>query len=887
MNRHVYFIAVTMLLPALSWSQQVTGNLQGRVYDGQGQPLPTCNISVTGENIQGVRGSTSNKAGWFRVLSLPVGLAKVKITHIAHHEIQYDNVPIRLGKTTTLGEIHLAQRTIEMSEVIVTSTKPVIDPNSTAYGDNLEVEVYSTLPVERNYRSITALLAHTNTSFLGDETNFAGSTGLENKYFIDGVNATDPFRGMTGTNLPYNFVKEVEVKTGGYEAEYRSSLGGLVNVVTHGGGNELETRVFGFFANNRFSGDPRQGVTEPVTGDFSQFDFGFGIGGAIVRDKLWFFAAYNPTFEREDVQIPGVGFFEDRTTSHIFAGKLTWQPTENTNLIFTIFGDPSDRRGVGEWFGSVGTIGSFENPDPFLGDIERGGINVSLKTTHLLNKNILLDAFISHSTRKEKNVAATDQGRSEPFFLDATTGIASGGYPLNPDDLSIFTEVGFTATMMLNNHIVKAGLAFQNNRLDVNNRGLTIKKFGESFFQIWKSSRHGTLHHRCPSLFVQDSWLVHPRLRLNFGLRWDGQYLIDSDGNVAQEILDQYQPRVGFIFQPGELGSQKIIGSFGRFYQELATWFSHINHNGGVQVFRINYSQDPRMDTSGADTVVARSSTILPKIEDLEGNHFDEFTLGYERQFGAFLKLGIRGIYRTLRRTIEGGRHPETRENLVGNPGYGRMTVFPKVRREYKAFELSLATSRAGPFNFLTSYVLSRTEGNYSGLFNSDFAWWAPNASGSFSELETLVDADGLLPNDRTHVLKFSGSYKFDFGFTVGTIFSWSSGTPLNEFGGSKIGPPFYTFLQPRGTVGRTSSIWDWNLRFVYDVGRLAGTKWNQRLILDILHIGSLSDPVDFDQVHFFNVDENGNQINANPLYKLPTRYQPPMSVRLGFEIGF
>ncbi len=120
MNRHVYFIAVTMLLPALSWSQQVTGNLQGRVYDGQGQPLPTCNISVTGENIQGVRGSTSNKAGWFRVLSLPVGLAKVKITHIAHHEIQYDNVPIRLGKTTTLGEIHLAQRTIEMSEVIVT-----------------------------------------------------------------------------------------------------------------------------------------------------------------------------------------------------------------------------------------------------------------------------------------------------------------------------------------------------------------------------------------------------------------------------------------------------------------------------------------------------------------------------------------------------------------------------------------------------------------------------------------------------------------------------------------------------------------------------------------------------------------------------------------------
>ena len=83
-------------------------------------------------------------------------------------------------------------------------------------------------------------------SYYGDGLNLAGSTGWENVYYIDGNNVTDPMRSSSGTNLPYNFVKEIEIKNGGYEAEFGSSIGGIANIITHSGGNQFHGQVFGF-----------------------------------------------------------------------------------------------------------------------------------------------------------------------------------------------------------------------------------------------------------------------------------------------------------------------------------------------------------------------------------------------------------------------------------------------------------------------------------------------------------------------------------------------------------------------------------------------------------------------------------------------------------------
>jgi len=879
---HVACCALILFFDA-SQAQQITGNLEGRILNAQGQPLTAANITVTSPDLQGTRGSASDMSGYFRVLALPVGLYKVRISLLGYQPITYDDISIRLGKTTFIGEIRLQSQAIEMPAITVSGAKPLVDPASTTTGANLAAETYEVLPVERNYRNIVTLLPHTVESFRGDGVNLAGATGLENKYFIDGIDVTDSYQGISGTNLPYNFIKQIEVKTGGYEAEYRSALGGVVNAITYSGGNEFHGQAFGFFANNRFAGDPKLGALEPSKGGFSQYDVGLSLGGPLIHDKLWFFTAYNPNFEREDVIVRGIGFFPDHKTTHIFAGKITWRASENNTLLLNIFGDPGQHRAVGEPFDFFGTPASFLNPDPYLSEVRSGSINISLNGNHILSNKFLLETSLSRLTQKKKDVPATERGRQEIFLADYETGTWSGGYVGRLDQLSVQSYLSLKGTLIWGKHLFKTGLEYKENRLDIDVREDLLFRFGPTSYLYIPFVQIGTVANRVPSVFVQDSWGLNERLRINAGLRWDGQFLVASNGKVAQKILAQYQPRLGLIYQIGEIGSQKIFGSFGRFYQELLTTLSTNNHlEGGVSGV-INYDHDPRTNPAGGDSSFYFIPSIKPEVKDLEGQYYDEFTLGYERLIGKNLKFGLRGIYRPLRQAIQTGFVPATNDQFYGNFGRGNLSIFPKARRDYTALELILEKTGGRRLNFLATYVLSRNYGNYTGFFDSNINRGVPNSL--FYAIEGFNNATGLLPNDRTHVLKFSGAYRSDWGLTLGTSFSWQSGTPLNEFGGLVYASP--TFLRQRGTAGRTPSVWDLNLRLAYDLNRLRLSTWKPRLILDIFHVASQRQPALFDEFHYFNVDENGNQINPNPLYGQSTRFQPPMAVRLGLEVGF
>ena len=872
-----------LLLITHARAQEVSGHLEGRVVDAQGAPLTDANITVAGPSLLGKRGATTDARGYFRVLALPVGSHGVQISHVGFGTARFEDVSVRLGKTTSLVEIRLGEEALGMSEVIVSGTRPSIDPVSTSLGANMAEGEYALLPVERNSRTITALLPHANTSYLGDEVNFAGATGLENKYFIDGVDATDPFRGTTGTNLPYNFIREIQIRTGGYEAEYRSSLGGIVNVVTHSGGNEFHGQVFGFFANDAFAGDQRRGAYEPDEGDFSQRDIGFKLGGPIVRDRLWFSTAYNPTFESEEVDVPGIGFFKDRRTTHSFAGKLTWQLDPQNNLVFTAFGDPTSRRAVGQTFFSAGLPVALLAPDPYLKEVEAGGVNLSLRGNHVLTQRLFVETSLARVSRSEEHLPETAQGY-EPLIVDQ--GVWSGGSEGRVDDRSTVTTLGAKGTLFFDRHVLKAGFAYKDNALDHDQRGDILFIIDDTTYVNVVQDIRGTVHNRIPSLFAQDAWQVNERLGLNIGLRWDGQFLVGSDGKVAQKITGQFQPRLGFVLQPDASGRQKVYGSAGRFYQELSTYLLTTTFIDGA-VFRFaNYDHDPRVDPSGAQ-IFQLPGTIFPEIDGLEGQYYDEFNLGYERLVGNAVKVAVRGIRRTLGQGIENAFHPETDEVIWGNPGSGDFSAFPRMKRTYTAAEFTVQKFGGSKLNYLASYVLSRTRGNYTGLYNSDFDWAFPNAGGSYDRLENLTDATGLLPNDRTHVFKFSSSYRASRDLTLGTSLVWQSGTPLDDMTASQSGFPWMNFLRPRGTAGRTPALMDLNLRLVYDLSGHLQNRWQPRLILDLFHIGSQRDPVNIDQNHYFGIDAEGEPKNENPLYGAPTRHQPPTSLRIGFEFDF
>jgi len=112
----------------------------------------------------------------------------------------------------------------------------------------------------------------------------------KNNYILDGVNTTDPAFGGSGANLPFEFVQEVEIKTGAYGAEYGKATGGIFNVITKSGGNEFHGDVFGYGTTKGLvrsvKNFPLPALPQMV---FSETDIGGDIGGPIKKDKLWFF----------------------------------------------------------------------------------------------------------------------------------------------------------------------------------------------------------------------------------------------------------------------------------------------------------------------------------------------------------------------------------------------------------------------------------------------------------------------------------------------------------------------------------------------------------------------------------------------------------------------
>ena len=161
--------------------------------------------------------------------------------------------------TVTLDATVTADFTLEpelQEAVAVTGTTPLVDTTSTTTGTNYSSRVITHLPVARNYADIV----HSNPGVLTDPgdtqgrslaLSIYGSTSAENQWIIDGVNTTNVLKGIQGKAINNEFVQEVEVKTGGYQAEYGRALGGVINVITKSGGNTFHGDGFVYYDSRR------------------------------------------------------------------------------------------------------------------------------------------------------------------------------------------------------------------------------------------------------------------------------------------------------------------------------------------------------------------------------------------------------------------------------------------------------------------------------------------------------------------------------------------------------------------------------------------------------------------------------------------------------------
>ncbi|HJW09172.1 MAG TPA: TonB-dependent receptor, partial [Holophagaceae bacterium] len=338
-----------ILVAGATLSAQTTGTLQGRVVDSSRAVVMGATVRIMGANLQGTRTVLTGEDGTYRFGLLPPGSYIVTANKDGLNPSK-TTVQVGLDRTASLDLMMapVASATVEVVENITT-----VDVKATTSGQNFTNETFQNLPIKRDFAAI-ALLAPGVTE---DREGFKvyGGSGAENNYVVDGINTTGVEFGTQGKQVPVEFIQEFQVKTGGYEAEYGKATGGIINVITKSGGNEFSGDVFAYSEGQAFKTGNKHtnegNLTKPLITSNKNFDYGFDFGGPILRDKLWFFVAYDRRSNKTEQQIraagPNLGDIAPRDSDRdLFAAKLTWKITGSQTLIASVLGDPEKITGA-------------------------------------------------------------------------------------------------------------------------------------------------------------------------------------------------------------------------------------------------------------------------------------------------------------------------------------------------------------------------------------------------------------------------------------------------------------------------------------------------------------------------------------------------------------
>src|SRR5438445_5849668 len=265
--------AMLFSLAALGFAQESTvkGNLAVTVSDPSGAVVSGATVTATGPTGERSIRTAAEGRALFPVL-IP-GYYSVRVGKEGFKTAEVRSAEVVTGRTSSVAlklELGTSATTIEVS-----ASSVQVDTTSTAAGSNLTDTFYQSIPVGRG---VTGLFYAAPGVASGGGTgtanpSIAGGTGLENNYVADGVSITDGGFGGIGvysrecgslsTGINLSFVKEVQVKTGGFEAQYGKSTGGIVQIVTKSGSNQLHGVIGGFFAPDSFE------ATRKFTDDFA------------------------------------------------------------------------------------------------------------------------------------------------------------------------------------------------------------------------------------------------------------------------------------------------------------------------------------------------------------------------------------------------------------------------------------------------------------------------------------------------------------------------------------------------------------------------------------------------------------------------------------------
>jgi hypothetical protein len=929
------FLPIFLLLAALPLAAQTTGSVNGRVTDSSGGALPGVTVEAKSPSLQGTRVATTEGDGIYRLPLLPPGDYSITFV-LSGFASKKRNVVVGLGKEATI-DATLAPAV--SSEITVSADAPVIDTSSASIGSNLTTRAIETLPTGRNYASVVQVTpgvgSDANPAEQRDSITVYGSSGAENSFYIDGVNTTGVEYGFQGKQLNFEFIQEVDVKTGGYEAEYGRSTGGIINVITKAGGNDFRGDVFGYSDRDSLQASAKTAFSPNGTVlGFKKSDYGADIGGYFIKDKLWFFAAYDRVNYRKRVQQPQTGVPPVNATTRFNLGsvKLTYNLATSHSLVGTYLQDPTANTGA------ISDSDHSINGDPatYLGRTDSGGRDYALRYDGSFASSWIITAQGARHREANSVGPATADGNAIQYRDAANNSFQTGGFGLIQDKKFDRKFFGLSVDRFLGHHDVKGGLEFERATANVtkfmsggqlvdilpnpNPANSTKPIYRHSYWTTPDatvanapiSALIAKPRHRVTSAYLQDHWSL-ANVTINAGVRWDRQQIIDAAGVTQIDMKKDFAPRLGFVWDPSGTHQARVYGSYSRFYEEIPMDLVIRSFSYERQPRIINYSPTSITPDKNAETDFGTGSAILggttePTDPNIKNQYLTEYLLGYEREVRPNLAIGVKGIYRNYGRIIEDFLCINDGTYCIGNPGQGIMKeIFtldysktypaPKPKRTFKGVQFDATKRYSDRWQGVVSYLYSKLDGNYDG----EYAPFTnngpdPNISAAYDYYDFFTRGDiskthdltitnrGPLSNDRRHQFKVSGIYNTPFKLNVGISAYYRSGAPRSKYGLSDAYNRYEFFLTPRGSEGRTPSNYEADLHLGYPIPAGRATI---NVLLDVFSLLNAQRAILVDQRWGFTEADNASPTPVNPNYGKAVFRTPPLSARLGLRVSF
>ncbi len=619
-----------VLVAGIAVAQERTGELSGIVADESGAPVAGAALTAESKTLPKGLQTTTDGTGRYRFFNMPIGVYTITVSQTGFSPVKH-TVEVKLGSQITFNAKLAVGQMTEAIEVTVGVT--TIDPTSSRTATNItSSQIENLAKGSRGFQSLLTLAPGVRAEVKAGSAGVGGisvdgATGSENAYYIDGVEVSDLRRGSLGTSnaIPLDFVQEVQVKSGGFEAEYGGATGGVINVATRSGSNEyhgvLGYQFTGSALNTQYRGYYQRSVANANVAEFFQpkeDDYrisypSFMLSGPILKDKLNFYTSYAPDLESTtrsvDYASAGKNFDQD-WKRHYAIGRLDFSPTSNLRFNTTYIWSPSKR--LGQLPTRDPRIAAPSNDQSIQGGVTPSQAYTASATYNPTSKLVLSARYgYKYYNDKDGNYGLPQQG-----FVFYSTSSAQAGLPVpNPGGTgfsnissnfgterdittrhNVYLDATYAATLGGQSHTFKAGYAlnrvansvsqdYLNGRFliywgDAFSRGSITNAKGQYGYYTWEDGikNFGDVNSRNQAFYGQDTWHVSSRVTLNLGLRFENEYLPPFKGDVngikvANPVSfgwgDKIAPRLGGAWDVKGDGRWKVAGSFGLFYDVL------------------------------------------------------------------------------------------------------------------------------------------------------------------------------------------------------------------------------------------------------------------------------------------------------------------------------